>query len=301
MYKDLTWRVFIHCIEVKKATCVPLKNLKDQLNDEGLAKKIFQILTFVNVCPGHRDQHFVEFLNYKHGKIVSKDNNTVAFLDTSASVVLNGEMYSQTVRSSSCQLLTHGTKYFSCTAYRDTLRVLYNRWKRRKSRSPSKQTNPCSRTPFSNLSTPERKQRFSQVRARLKASQTKIKRLQEKIREATTTSGKAVDSDLHHELKQIMDDNNQKILEEYGEDSFQSLFWKEQYNALKKGGPTAMRWHPMMTRWCLHIKFLSSAAYNAVRSVGFISLPSERTLRDYTRWIKGATECQPEVTQDVAR
>ena len=131
----------------------------------------------------------------------------------------------------------------------------------------------------------------------MKASQNKIKRLQQKIKEATTAQGITVDNDLHHDLKQIMDDSNQKVLEEYGEDSFQCLFWKEQFNALKKRGPTAMRWHPMMIRWCLHIKFLSSAAYNAIRSAGFISLPSERTLRDYTRWIKGDTGCQPQVTQ----
>lgn len=70
----------------------------------------------------------VEFIKYKNGK---KYNNTVAFLDTSTSVVLNGEMYSQTVRSSSCELLTHVTKCSSCVAYRDPLRVLYNRWKKK--------------------------------------------------------------------------------------------------------------------------------------------------------------------------
>ena len=159
------------------------------------------------MCPGHPDQHFVEFLKSKNGKILSKDSNTVAFLDTSASVVLNGETYSQTVRSSSCELLIHGAKCSSCVAYRDPLRALYNRWKNRKSRSPTKQTDPSSRTPFSNLSTPERKQRFSQVRAKLKASENKIQRLQRKIKEATTARGITVDNNLHHDLKQIMDDN----------------------------------------------------------------------------------------------
>lgn len=44
---------------------------------------------------------------------------------------------------------------------------------------------------------------------------------------------------------------------------------------------------------------LSSSTYHAMRSSGFITLPSERTLRDYTRWIESRTGCQPEVTQQL--
>ncbi len=42
-----------------------------------------------------------------------------------------------------------------------------------------------------------------------------------------------------------------------------------------------MRWHPMMIKWCLNLKHLSTTAYHALRTSGFIKLPSERTLRDY--------------------
>lgn len=43
-----------------------------------------------------------------------------------------------------------------------------------------------------------------------------------------------------------------------------------------------MRWHPLIVRFALNLKYLSSNAYKAVS--GFISLPSECTLRDYTHW-----------------
>lgn len=36
-----------------------------------------------------------------------------------------------------------------------------------------------------------------------------------------------------------------------------------------------------------------------MRSSSYITLPSERTLRDYTRWIESNTGCQPEVTQQL--
>jgi hypothetical protein len=41
-----------------------------------------------------------------------------------------------------------------------------------------------------------------------------------------------------------------------------------------------------MIRWCLNLKLKSSGAYGALRSSGVLVLPSERTLRDYTHWIK---------------
>ena len=167
--------------------------------------------------------------------------------------------------------MTHGSKCSSCIAYRDLLRVLFNRWKKRKNQSPSKKTHPSSRTPLASLTTPERKERYSKLKARLKATELQVKRLKEKIKEATDANGVAVDNDLHSDLEQIMEEHHDRIMEQYGQDSFQRLFWEEQRKALRARGPTAIRWHPMMIRWCLHIKFLSSAAYNAIRSAGFIN------------------------------
>ena len=45
-----------------------------------------------------------------------------------------------------------------------------------------------------------------------------------------------------------------------------------------------MRWHPVMIKWALNLKMLSSAAYHAARTSGFMSLPSERLLREYIHY-----------------
>lgn len=50
-------------------------------------------------------------------------------------------------------------------------------------------------------------------------------------------------------------------------------------------------------RWCLNIKLLSSSAYHCLRTAGFIKLPSERTLRDYTHIFKSKTGFQTEVEE----
>lgn len=60
-----------------------------------------------------------------------------------------------------------------------------------------------------------------------------------------------------------------------------------------------MRWHPLIIRWCLNLKLISSAAYHATRSAGFIKLPSERTLRDYTHYFKSRAGFQLEVNQQL--
>ncbi len=54
-----------------------------------------------------------------------------------------------------------------------------------------------------------------------------------------------------------------------------------------------------MVKWCLHLKMISSAAYHAMR--GFIKLPYERTLRDYTHLFKAATGIQPEVSAHIIK
>lgn len=46
---------------------------------------------------------------------------------------------------------------------------------------------------------------------------------------------------------------------------------------------------------------MSSSAYHATRSAGFIKLLSERTLRDYTNYFKSQTGSQVEVNQQLMK
>ena len=62
------------------------------------------------------------------------------------------------------------------------------------------------------------------------------------------------------------------------------LFWEQQRKAAKLKDGRGMRWHPMMIKWALNLKMLSSAAYHATRTSGLMSLPSQRSLRDYIHY-----------------
>ena len=97
-----------------------------------------------------------------------------------------------------------------------------------------------------------------------------------------------------------MTENNSQIEEHYPTGSFRRLFWDQQFQAAKASDARQMRWHLCMIRWCLNLKLLSSAAYHSIRTSGFIKLPSERTLRDYTHYIKSEAGFSAELDQVLA-
>ena len=47
-----------------------------------------------------------------------------------------------------------------------------------------------------------------------------------------------------------------------------------------------MKWHPIMIRWCLYLRHQSGKAYETLCDSGVLSLPSQRTLHDYTHFVK---------------
>ena len=99
-----------------------------------------------------------------------------------------------------------------------------------------------------------------------------------KIKKLTEEQGEVLDSCLTSDLVSIMEENSERVKAAYLEGSFARLFWEEQLKAASVADKRRIRWHPTMIKWCLNLKLLSSSAYHAMRSSGFITLPSERTL-----------------------
>ena len=60
-----------------------------------------------------------------------------------------------------------------------------------------------------------------------------------------------------------------------------------------------MRWHPLVVRFTLNVKYMSTSAYKAVRQSGIISLPSEGTLSDFTHWTKLHSGIQLEFVEEL--
>ena len=141
------------------------------------------------------------------------------------------------------------------------------------------------------LNTPEKFAKVTKLRQQVKSAENEVTRLKEKIANLIQTS-EIVDEGLHRDLSTIMHDKTNDVHKAFPEGTFHRVFWDQQIENMKKNDP---RWHPLMIKWCLNLKLISSAAYHAMRSSGFITLPSERTLRDYTNYIK----CRPGYQEEI--
>ena len=96
----------------------------------------------------------------------------------------------------------------------------------------------------------------------------------------------------------IMKEKTKDIVQAYPEGSFARLFWEEQLRAATAKDPCQVLWHPLII---LNLKLLSSSAYHATRTAGFIKLPSERKLRDYTHYFQSCSGFQLEVNQQLIK
>ena len=129
---DFTWTAFVHGHRVDSKTSQALANFSDTLDSQSL-NALLMLLDGYTVCPGHPDKHLVEMLSSMKGKLTARHgDDIVALLDSYAPVVLNGEVYGQTVRYKSCELIVNGVKCGQCVQYRDSLRKSFHRWEKKK-------------------------------------------------------------------------------------------------------------------------------------------------------------------------
>ena len=98
-----------------------------------------------------------------------------------------------------------------------------------------------------------------------------------------------------------MESSEGEVHKAFLEGTFQRLFWDQQRQASRISDVRQMRWHPVMIRWCLNLKLLSTSAYHALRMSGFVKLPSERTLRDYMHYVKARTGFQEDVEAELVK
>ena len=106
-----------------------------------------------------------------------------------------------------------------------------------------------------------------------------------------------MDQGLHDDLSTIMteNENTHDVREAFAEGSFRRVFWDQQLENSKKADARQYRWHPLMIKWCLNLNLMSSAAYHAMRSSGFVTLPSEEPSEIILAISKCVPGCQEEV------
>ena len=163
---------------------------------------------------------------------------------------------------------------------------------------PSSATADSSHTNYSHLSKDELVDRLKNVQKSRKAIRAKYQRLAKKM---IKEEGVKISEEDESDVRVLMDAATPEIRTKYGKDSPQNVLWEEQkkYNSLQN--KRQMRWHPLVIRFALSLFYSSRVAYRTATSSGFLSLPSERTLRDYTHWCSAQSGVQFEYIEQAKK
>ena len=129
----------------------------------------------------------------------------------------------------------------------------------------SNYTSINSHTNYRYLSSDDKTIRLRELSNVLKTSKNQIQYLKDKI---DTSKNITVSKEVHDNLMETMESYNNKISKDYPEHSFPSLFWQQQMQAASVKDSRAMKWHPLMIKWCLYLQHKSSGPYELVRDSG---------------------------------
>ena len=169
-------------------------------------------------------------------------------------------------------------------SYRSNLHALATRERKR---SLELATSASSSVNYRYLTSPEMKTRLHSTKNETRALKLRLKRLESKLSELVERNGVILEEELSADMCKLMDENDSQVQEEYKEDTFHNIFWKQQREGMGRGVKrNGIRWHPLMIKWCLYLRHQSSKAYDTIRESGCIALPSQRTLRDYSHAVK---------------
>ena len=185
-----------------------------------------------------------------------------------------------------------------CAEYRQILLVL-NRRQQVKVPTTSLRTLASSHTNYRYLSSPEKTERLKQLHHQNRIFTMQMSRLKLKLEKVIYQRGVTVDDDMSTDLCTIMKEEQQHVEKEFPQGSFQRIFWDQQREVTTKRDPRGMRWHPLMIKFCLYLRHQSSKAYETIRQSGCVSLPSQRTLRDYSNAVKAVPGFSSEVDHQL--
>ena len=274
---DLTWSVFILDQAIDITYHSLFHEFPSVLVHQNQVHELYHLLAHSFICSGNPDERFRCLLDSKRCLLRDQDQHMIAYVDSHAVRLANNGMVSCTIRHVDCHLIiSKGYRCVVCIKYRSKLRSQLSRHWNENVTIP--RTALSSHVNFRYLKTPKKRKRMMNLRTDAYAKKIELLRIRKKLQ----SCGIRVDENLHQDLISIMTSHHQKILEEFPPGSFQRLFWEEQFKSAKLSDAHGLRWHPMMIRWCLYLRHISSGAYEAIRNSGVLTLPSQRTLRDYT-------------------
>lgn len=173
-----------------------------------------------------------------------------------------------------------------CEEHRQTLNRMLHRVLNEQGQDHDR-TAPSSHTNYRYLTSDDMCERLKRMHQEVVCSRTEVEKLRKHVEMLIEERGTTVEDDLDHHLTQIIMTKSKEVESMFEEGTFGRVFWDAQKRALSVKKLSAMRWDPVIIRWCLYLRHLAgSSAYEMLRESGAIKLPSQRTLRDYAYYTK---------------
>ena len=285
---DLTVSILAHNRQIPATSDIwskfpRIKNTKDLLY-------VIKVLNKYTVCSGNHEGHFQDLMPLGVPTFSPKGTAYSGYKEADFGEVAGTKRIKSSIRSMECSLLVAGSEG-RCPHCKMTRITLNTMLRRKKMKTEDKGVNyVSSRKRLDHMSQQELRMKvrsLQQERKRLLSQTTTLQSKNKKLKEEITRS---IRSSGYHLSNKDTDDMN-KLMEELVNDEnnspYQKLLIEQQlkYNRLRN--PKSMRWHPMIIKWCLYVKSKSPKAYKTLKESQFMNLPSERTLYDYSHYIKG--------------
>ena len=105
------------------------------------------------------------------------------------------------------------------------------------------------------MSAPQLVERIKHLKSKNSILIKYANRLREKLSRVVEQVGICLDDEASGFVKGIADSSEcQSYISTMPGSSFHHIFWMQQIEASNKTNAKAMRWHPLMIRWCLYLR-----------------------------------------------
>jgi hypothetical protein len=207
--ENYAWIAYVSGIEVP-SSCSLLQAIPEMLSIESFIQLV-EVFKSSFICIGNPDDRFVELCEKKKGSFLSVKRSVVVFLHVTVGL-------GKTVLHVSCELLVNDsdTSCSVCHSYRNRLRAMHSCFQKGSFGAP--QTN------FRYLNTPQRKSQLLSIRRKVRTSQNKVFRLQERLNKIT---GVHTDEHLQNDVLLVIEKHQDQICKLETND-FQRVFWEQQ-------------------------------------------------------------------------
>ena len=128
VFDNGSWTVHFYRNQVDRTKSNVLNTLPANISSRQVTELLSKLDKKGSICAGHPDNHFIEMIKAKKGKLLTVGGEIGSYLDDNP-VEMNGQQYSQTIRTIDCSIVENG-RCEACTRYRANLRSMYSQWKK---------------------------------------------------------------------------------------------------------------------------------------------------------------------------